>query len=741
MVPTVLDFVGVKPGVETEQPAVSDSNPPRRSNEQVVAWSLVVSVSVLVFGRWILMRGRLLGYDWVSGPHDRLPGSLFGGREGRPSVAPVVIARRLLSAFTFGVDPVAMLLLLGAPVAAYGYRQLLGRENTSAWVTATAFTVLNLFVYQRLASSTFGLVLGLLLLPCTLAVAGEVPIGGSRAAARLALLLGAEVALLPQFVVLAVGPSLLMVMLAARSRESAVPRPRLARRVALSLVGLSAISLYWLVPAFDGGFAEYDNLSATGFTAYATRGAHTAGRLWNVISLGGMWRNLFPSPLDRAGVPLFAFLLECLLVLLGLWVGLRDIERRRLTTFAVVMLIGGALLSLGASGPTGAAFIFLSKHLVGFKMWREPGKAEVLLVVAYAILLGQGVGEIVRRDPRPWLTPTLSAAAISLAVLAVPGMAGGLGGQLLPSQPPSSWRQAAAIVDRDPGTILALPWHRFLAYPFAQGRVVENPTPYFFGQTVIASTDPELPQDKPVGVGLDTGLDRRQQFVTFVMHEGPTLHNAGAVLAALGVKWVLVESAADSSSYAWLDRQADMTERASWRDLLLYRVLGATTTAYRPGGAVTVQDWGQVLAMAEAGVDLRALDVTVDHPAPGPVVLPAGPVPATAASTELVARDRPATSTLTGPSPPRGTVVFTRPIEDGWRRGQAGGRPELGAIVAFPAPAQQVTTRRWRLSSAAILASCLSVSTLLAIAWPRSRSNDPKGRRRLFHWVRQVTSR
>ena len=121
----------------------------------------------------------------------------------------------------------------------------------------------------------------------------------------------------------------------------------------------------------------------------------------------------------------------------------------------------------------------------------------------------------------------------------------GAGGQLRSADYPASWYALNRRLDAAPGNFktLILPWHEYLYLNFA-GRTVANPAPAFFDRPVISSDDPELLGVAPLSPRPADNIIEGQ-----VLSASYYLHDAGAQLAPLGIRYVVLLRQADWQSY------------------------------------------------------------------------------------------------------------------------------------------------------------------------------------------------
>ena len=330
-------------------------------------------------------------------------------------------------------------------------------------------------------------------------------------------------------------------------------RGRLAAKV---LAVFLVAQLPWLIP---GIFTVGSAGPLSNPRHYATHASVPFGVL-RVAAGGGFWR--VPSQVGASGVG-GAVLGAALLVLVLL--GARDLAaswRWRATAAAGI----GMALTL-ASGLPGIRSLFVdlttttfggalrdSQRLLGlFLVWMAPAAA-----LGAVRLAAQAV---------PALEPTIEVLpAVAGVVLAAPGF-WGAGGALEPATFPTAWARASSQVHRQPGPLLALPWHEYLNLKFADDRRVLNPVPDYFGGDVLASSNPEF-ADSPHA--REQGDPREEQIPPLLDH----LDHASDSFRALGIRWVVLPHEVDWRDYTAINQDAGLERTLSTPTLDLYRVRG-----------------------------------------------------------------------------------------------------------------------------------------------------------------------
>jgi hypothetical protein len=685
--------------------ATGGSAPRRPVGRSWLVPAFVLSLMLAIYAP-LLRSGTLLLLDYSdypAGPHASLGAYVWGFRPDLTSRAPIngalLVLFRLLP-----WGPVKLLpLLLVVPLAAWGFQRLFDRRSL-ATIAATLMFVVNPFVYERMLAGQVYLVLGYALLPLLVSALLS-RVDGVTAPIGAGLLLALLMALSPHFVF--IGGLLWLVVAVAALRRDGV---RTLRRTGLTLLVALLASLYWLIPIASRA-GELDRVTATDLKTFQTVSDPALGLAPNVAGLYGFWRIGWPLPKDN--LPAWPLLLAAILVVAA--IGLRACGSERWSTLRSLLVIAGAagfVLSLGAQGPTGPAFRFLFDHVPGFRIMREPGKFEALLALAYAGFFGLGFFTLVDGSrSQKW------RAMMAVVILAVPcaytfRMFWGFDGYVRPSDYPRSWTEAAALMGTGPGKVLAVPGDQYLAFPWTEERAVASPMDSFFGRDVI------------IDGGLDLGglesqtADARSRYLQFVTDHGPQVTRFGNLVAPLGVRFVLLVKTGDWARYSWLERQTDLRLLAEWPDLELFGNVEPVSTAYAPESSVTVQDWGEVVGLAEQ-VRLTDLVVSVRTAGPGPIRSPQISLPASTGRPLQELDSSPVGFDVRLPG--RGWIVLTEAFDPAWRLDGRAPTVNLGVTNAFQAPPAASIAKarygRWPLVRTSFLLSLASIlASVVAMA-------------------------
>jgi hypothetical protein len=405
-----------------------------------------------------------------------------------------------------------------------------------------------------------------------------------------------------------------------------------------STVGLFALlSAYILLPHTATNLpVQVGNVS---LDLYRTMGDPHLGLFANVLGLYGFWR-LGPGPeLPKDIVSGWPFLMLAILTVasVGAWSMLRkraaqsrlvgdvtypnavassssfgvrsrkqrivDVtelvteDGRPLALMLVLVGIGGYFLALGDQGPTGWLFKWAYVHLPFFALMREPQKFLMLLVLALAVFFGRGIEYVATSN-------FFTSRFANVAMTAVLGVAlplgytanifGGLDGQLSSSSVPVAYQQADAMMGTGAGNILYLPWHLYMSYPFTGNRIVANIAADEFRRTVIAGDNVEA------GDIESQSSSPRSNYLQQLFTDGARITQFGALVAPLGVQYVVLAKTVDWGRYAWLANQSDLEEVFDSSSLEVWRNVDYAGTGWRAQRITSVAGVNGLLALAKS---------------------------------------------------------------------------------------------------------------------------------------------
>lgn len=537
------------------------------------AWCAVLTAVIMAP---LVRPGFLLSYDLVTVPDQRLVPDALGLGSGPPRAVPQdAVLAAVTSVIPGGV--VYRLALLGLIFgAALGAGRLVARAGLPAQLVAASAYAWNAYVAERLVIGHWTVLIAYAVLPWLLRAALAARRGEPGALAR-TLLLVALASLTPTGGLLAA--PLAIALVPGRARLGA-------------LAGSAALQLPWLLPALLSPVAMVSD--PAGAEVFAARADSPLGLLGSLLTLGGSW-NADVVPDSRA--------LVSATVLTVAWVSLGLLGVRRLP--AAVGRAGALVLAtlaatgvlLALSGVFGGALGWAIEHIPGAGLLRDGQKflAWYALALAPAAALGAArLGDLVAaRAAR-----LLSAAAVTttvalLPVLALPDLAWGVWGRLVPVEYPASWSPARDLLRQNEGTgaLVVLPYQPFRAFPWNDDRTALDPLPRYAGVETIR------PDALTVAGRRLSGEDPRAAAVEEALASADPLPD----LLAAGVGWVAVQHDTPGTVPAGLLDQ--LTPVLETGILDLYRVPGEPVewTERPPAAPVIAADIGVVLLLVALG--------------------------------------------------------------------------------------------------------------------------------------------
>lgn len=537
--------------------------------------------------------------DWVVGPHVPIISppalALYGGVTANiPGLVVEAVLHHVVGASATWLPIFAVF-----PVAAFAASRLTG-GNLLARLSAAALYSVNPFVFQRLYAGHVLLLLGYALLP--LAIRSAVASVRLRGIGRMRPVLWWVVltALSPHFAWI-YGVVILLVTGVANG----VSLMRRFLGFVFQCVVFLALSLYLLLPQI-GSTPPFLARYSPALTTFRTSGDPHLGLFANLAGLYGFWR-VVPGPqLPKNVISGWFFFLVALWVTIGAGIisGIQErregtsdsgLSRRKFSIALILVGVTGYLLALGTQGPTGPLFSFAFNHIPFFSVMREPQKFLMLLAISYSVFFGWGVERILasRRNPKRLGSLVVgSILLIGLPFAYTPNLFGGLGGQLSTSNIPNSWAQADHVMGSGDGKVLFLPWHLYLGFDFTDSRTIANPAPSSFRRDVISGDNLEVSQFQSISTS------QRSDYLEKVFSQSSKARAFGALIAPLGVKFVVLAKTADWSSYTWLFRQNDLITVLQTRDLIVWR-----NAAYEGVG----QALQQLIRLPSASMKVEAL--------------------------------------------------------------------------------------------------------------------------------------
>lgn len=489
---------------------------PDRATVADLAWS--TGIALVVLGPLLLGGGYWLFGDMVFVPRQPWKDAWLGLDGALPRAVPMDALVSLATHVVPGSWVQRALLVGGFLLGGAGIGRVVRDHAWYARAAAITLLLWNPWVYERLLIGQWAILLGYLALPWVVLAGRRVRDDPRRGWAEAAVAVGAAAVCSPSSGVMAVG-------------VLAVVAVGLDRRgwLTVGTVGLAA-NLTWLVPAVtaDGTDVTTDGV----FAGFAARAESGAGLLPSLLSLGGIWKS---SILPEARTSAALVLLSCLLTAAAV-AGLRRAARDRPGEWRRLLVVGGcALVVAGAPAVAGGADLIedVARRLPGLAILRDSHRFLAPLGVVLAVGAA-GAATAVRERVGPGREALWSVVGLIVVapVLLLPVLAWGGNGELERSSYPAEWETVADLLADDPGTVVVLPWTgSYRGFDWNHRRAVLDPAPRYFPGEVLVD-DRVLLDDRVV-----PSEDPRVEPVRRALAaEDPV-----AALAAIGVRWVLVE--------------------------------------------------------------------------------------------------------------------------------------------------------------------------------------------------------
>ena len=444
--------------------------------------------------------GDLLNLDLITTPHLRAPDWRWGVGPGLPHRVPMYWPLTWMANLTSGGTVLKALYVVALTVLFVGVWRLAASGDARIDAGIALLVTWSPFTITRVAVGHLNVVWAMAAIAWSAPALLRLDPGSSRRARRLGGLIALG-GLIPGSWMLVTGAA------------GVLGGPASERRVrARRWLQLLPLQLAWIVPS--ALFAIVGPKLAGGSNFRPAIGALAP---LEMLAGLGFWRvpNQVPAP------PWWPLIAVTLVVLIGL--GFQETLRRFGRPWVLITGAALAIPTLTRVPPFSLVLSFVNNSVLGTPL-REAQRWWGLALVLLAPCLAAGAVNM-RKHASETFAAVLPAAAALL--LAGNGLWGARG-MLTPVKYPSGWSQVRSVIEHNPGTTLALPWHQYLDVSFAQNRRVLNPLPDYLSGDVVASTDPELTiyhsEVDPRGEPAIRALDHPAR--------------ASDLLAALGIRYI-----------------------------------------------------------------------------------------------------------------------------------------------------------------------------------------------------------
>lgn len=310
----------------------------------------------------------------------------------------------------------------------------------------------------------------------------------------------------------------------------------------LVVIVVAFLSSYWLLPALLGHGPIADAVS--GFSPVQVQAFAAHGGLLNILQLHGFWAEslgLFEPADHMSVISGICQLVLWVMILIGVVVAWR-----RQRTFAIIF---GTSAIIAVIVAVGIFQTFLAAHIPLFAGYREPHKFTMVIALSYAYFGAWGTYSILeKRQKNKPLQMTIFGLILLLPVLVTPSIFWGLNGQLRPQDYPQDWYRLNNSFPAHSGKTLFLPWHLYMRFSFAGGRMLASPADQFFAdKQIIVSNDPEFD-----GVA---SLSRNplKQKLSQLLSDNPTHTLTAQELYNLDIAYVMIAREGDGDNYDYLN--------------------------------------------------------------------------------------------------------------------------------------------------------------------------------------------
>jgi hypothetical protein len=708
----------------------------------------------------LLGRGRVFLLDYSFGPHLAVatPAALGldgGVTAGIGGTAAMAILNHLLGSASTWLPIFAIF-----PIATVGAGRLAGRSRWSRVAAGTLYAV-NPFVFNRLYVGHLALLMGYALLPFAIKAAIRSLSSPVWRWSVPALWWAGLTSLSPHFAWI-FGLVILGVVIVALSTKQQCLR-RVAGWFAACVAAFTLMCTYIILP--NGSTNLATQVGSVSLNLYRTNGDPHLGIFANVLALYGFWRTGPGPELPKDVIIGWPFIMFAILVIVsvGAWYALRrrpiqeegmvtdsttegepsidqsststnisapedliadrslQVDEKRLAMLLLFVGVVGFFLALGNQGPTGWLFLWAYDHVPFFSIMREPQKFLMLLALAYAVLFGWGVERLSQVDISPSRFGAVATAAIIGVVLPLGYCAtifDGLAGQISSSPLPSAYQRADALMGTGAGNVLVLPWHIYMEYPFTNGRVIANVGPTSFRRNVISGDNVEADNVET------QSTSPRSAYLEQLFQNGTKTKNFGALVAPLGVRYIVLSKAVDWPAYSWLNDQKDLKLVLDDQSLEVWRNVAYTGVGERVRKLTSVSGIAGLLSLAKLN-ELGAGAVVKSESATG-VATSVHAVTSSAASTKRASVRQLSPVAYRIPSGRPGWVTVDTPYQRGWfLNGHAAKASAEGTVlVRVGAQGGKLEFTPWRMVRLGYIVSAgtfVALILVLVTDWRRRR--------------------
>lgn len=473
-------------------------------NKKLIIFSLVGAVVVL----WqMLLPGYVLTLDMVFGPHMVFPSLSSMATSSYPVWIILYGLNFVMSAWVVQkiILFVLFFLLFYMPARFYIFTVNGDKNSEYAGYFVALLYAINPFVYERFLAGNWLVLAGYALLPAfiySLVSFYKEHTWHNAVMVSVWLLL---VGLFSQHIlvmgVLILGAFLIGLCFVFIAKKEWGSLRVFAVQSAVALLVFLAGSSYWIVPYFlNPSNSPIAIFTPAHWDAFRTAGDAQVGVVGNVLSLYGfwgerdVWNSLFVMAKSNHALWLATFAPIALLVLMGVYVGIRKRVTRMVTVFLLCTAFAATVFSSGIGDSIFKSFnLWLFEHIGFWKGFRDSQKWSAFLVLAYAMLGGLGVSLILEKLKTEKVKKYICVVLCLIPILYTPAILFGFSGQIKTVWYPDEWSEVNEVFKKDDECkALFLPWHQYYYLRFNRGMLTGNVADSYFDCTMVSGKNMEL---------------------------------------------------------------------------------------------------------------------------------------------------------------------------------------------------------------------------------------------------------
>lgn len=317
--------------------------------------------------------------------------------------------------------------------------------------------------------------------------------------------------------------------------------------ILLNINWLSA-PLFWVA----NSVSSISSFGENNIEAFLSSSLSPLGPIMTNLSLYGFWGERYQQfVLPNIINPNWWWAALILLMTIGFWIFLafKKTDLRRIAWFFLSILVISLVLGIGtASTLTAPIMHWMYEYIPYFLGFREPQKWIGLVMIAYAFFFLIFIASVLKKWGKHLFVKIGFIWGIFILVVTwTPGVMFWFAGQLRAIQYPQEFEslRTELITQSHTGTILALPWHSYIACPWTGGRIIANPIKDILAPAFVISAD-----NIEVGnILYSNSWDQKSQMIEDFIRDSHDF----SPLSPLNINKIILMKCADWNQYSWLE--------------------------------------------------------------------------------------------------------------------------------------------------------------------------------------------